>query len=120
MTAQPTTDKAFAGYLSQSETNYVPLSAVNGKACANCRWFMNDGCFIVASYEPEPIIATGYCDRWEASPAQPESPAEQIAEAVGEAVESAIEAMPMGYVEMERKPKTFRMTPRPHPQSETT
>ncbi len=92
------TNKAFQGMLTQAETNYVPLSATAGKACANCRWFMNDGCFIVAGYEPEPIIATGYCDRWEASPAPEAAPdmAEIIVEAVGEAVESVTEAlMPM-------------------------
>lgn len=109
MTVQLATDKAFSGYLSQSEVNYVPLSSKAGMACANCRWFMNNGCFIVQAHEPEPIIATGYCDRWEASPPPPETPAEQIAEAVGEAIEDAIEAMPLAYVEMERKPvkKTF-------------
>lgn len=92
------TNKAFQGMLTQAETNYVPLSATAGKACANCRWFMNDGCFIVANYEPEPVIATGYCDRWEASPAPESAPdmAEIISEAVGEAVESVAEAlMPM-------------------------
>lgn len=89
------TNKAFQGMLTQAETNYVPLSATAGKACANCRWFMNDGCFIVAYGEPEPIIATGYCDRWETSPAPEAAPdmAEIIVEAVGEAVESVTEAL---------------------------
>lgn len=89
------TNKAFQGMLTQAETNYVPLSATAGKACANCRWFMNDGCFIVAYGEPEPIIATGYCDRWETSLAPEAAPdmAEIIVEAVGEAVESVTEAL---------------------------
>ncbi len=103
MTAQATTEKAFAGYLSQSEVNYVPLSATPGKACANCRWFMNDGCFIVECYEPEPIIATGYCDRWEASPAPAADATETLVEAIEEMAETISESV--GYVEMERTPK---------------
>lgn len=66
--------KAFLGYFEQTEVNYVPLSPQIGlKACANCRFFMNNGCFIVES-NPEPIIATGYCDRWEVGkvPAPPD------------------------------------------------
>ena len=78
------TTKAFQGALDQSEVNYVPLSTTANKACANCRWFMNDGCFIVESYEPEPIIATGYCDRWEATPPPATDPAEALVEAVEE------------------------------------
>lgn len=68
-------NKAFQGLLSQQETNYIPLSATPGQACANCRWFMPNGrmdsveamCHVVSCY-PEPILATGYCDRWEAVP----------------------------------------------------
>lgn len=66
--------KAYNGLLVQSETNYIPLSTTKGKACANCRWFEVNGwegeppeCHIVANW-PEPILATGYCDRWEATP----------------------------------------------------
>src|SRR6185369_1415140 len=63
--AKELTTKAFLGYFEQSEVNYTALSPQIGtKACANCRFFMNNGCFIVES-TPEPIIATGYCDRWE-------------------------------------------------------
>lgn len=87
--------KAFQGMLTQAETNYVPLSATAGKACASCRWFMNGGCFIVESYEPEPIMATGYCDRWETAPEPKPDMAEVVAEAVEEAVEATLEAIPM-------------------------
>jgi hypothetical protein len=79
-------NKAFRGKLTQAETNYVPLSAVKNKACANCRWFMNDGCFIIDSYEPEPVIATGYCDRWEATPEPAPDPIDELAEALTEAI----------------------------------
>lgn len=67
----PTT-KAFQGTLAQKEVNYVPLSATRNKACANCRWFLafSQSCFIVDGW-PEPVLATGYCDRWEGAP-QPE------------------------------------------------
>lgn len=85
------TTKAFQGALDQKEVNYLPLSMTKGKACANCRWFLNDGCFIVENYEPEPIIATGYCDRWEAVPAPAQTPVEALVEAVNEVTE----AMPM-------------------------
>jgi len=61
--------KAFTGELEQNEVNYIPLSATLGKACANCRWFLAFGdCYIVEKF-PEPILATGYCDRWEGTPA---------------------------------------------------
>ena len=61
--------KAFMGELTQAETGYVPLSITTGKACANCRWFLKFGdCYIVED-EPEPILATAYCNRWEASAA---------------------------------------------------
>lgn len=70
--------KAFQGMLTQAEVNYVPLSATRGKACANCRWFMAWGaCFIVQDRNPtnpEPILATGYCDRWEGTPTPPPPP----------------------------------------------
>lgn len=108
MAAQPTVDKAFAGYLAQDEVNYVPLSATDGKACANCRWFLaHGGCFIVQGDKPEPILATGYCDRWETPPAPAAEPAEAIVEAVEEMAEAIVEStMPM-YTEMERKPLTL-------------
>ena len=67
-----TTGKAFTGMLDQTEVNYIPLSTSRQKACANCRWFMVGGCFIVEN-DPEPILPTGYCDRWE-TPPQPEAP----------------------------------------------
>lgn len=103
MTDKPSeTTKAFQNRPSQAESNYVPLSVNKGEACANCRFFMNDGCWIIEDY-PEPIIATGYCDRWEATPS-PEAPlTEIIADAVIESVntlsETIAESMPM-YVEM--------------------
>lgn len=70
-------EKAFQGLLDQSEVNYVPLSATRGKACASCRWYMAmmDCCHLVEAM-PEPILATGYCDRWEATPVpvEPDTP----------------------------------------------
>lgn len=100
------TTKTFQGYVTQTEAEYVPLSPnMPTKACANCRWFMNDGCFIVEGY-PEPIISTGYSNRWEAMPERPADLAEEIAEAVGEAVETIVDNMPMMSVEMSiDKPK---------------
>lgn len=70
------TEKAFTGKLDQKETNYVPLSAVAGSACANCRWFKvwdnEPECHLVSGY-PEPILATGMCDRHELStPREPD------------------------------------------------
>jgi hypothetical protein len=89
LTEQTTAAKAFTGELSQAETNYVPLSAVQGKACASCRWFMAYGdCYIVED-EPEPILATGYCDRHEATP-EPE-PAQDVAEVIAEALGEVLE-----------------------------
>ena len=99
-------DKAFTGMLSQAEAQYVPLSTVKGKACANCRWFMNDGCFIVASYDPEPIIATGYCNRHETAPVPDPDTAEVITEAVVEAVEVIAETFANAPLyTMEHKPQ---------------
>ncbi len=89
--------KAFQGMLTQAETGYVPLSSTKGKACANCRWFLNGGCFIVESYEPEPILATGYCNRWEATPVPVQPEVEPIPVLV-------VEPPEMEYA-MERKPK---------------
>lgn len=87
--------KAFQGMLTQKETNYVPLSATAGKACANCRWFLPyGGCFIVDSY-PEPILPTGLSDRWEATPAPEPNLTETIAEAVTEAAITISEALPV-------------------------
>jgi len=60
--------KTFIGKIQQTEVNYVPLSPkITKEACANCRWFMNNGCWIVSNFDPEEIIATGYCDRHETS-----------------------------------------------------
>lgn len=68
-------EKAYTGLLDQKEVNYVPLFTTPGAACANCRWFKanswsNDSpsCHLVTNY-PEPILATGYCDRHEGPPA---------------------------------------------------
>lgn len=83
--------KAYQGMLTEGEVNYVTLSSVKGKACANCRWFLNDGCFIVADWgpeNPEPIIATGYCDRHELSPEPEPTVTEVLAEAIANSSES--------------------------------
>lgn len=69
-------EKAFTGLLDQKQVNYLPLSPAMGvKACANCRWFKPVGryddapeCHLIGSY-PEPILATGLCDRHEGPPA---------------------------------------------------
>jgi hypothetical protein len=62
--------KAWDGrFVSQQEANYTTLSESPGQACANCRWFSADydRCFIVENF-PQPILATGHSNRWEASP----------------------------------------------------
>ena len=102
--------KAFQGLPTQKEVNYLPLSATKGKACANCRWFLHfGGCFIVDG-QPEPILPTGYCDRWEATPQPEPAPdvAEVIAESVGEAVEAVMEAMPLMPMEMSHEHESSR------------
>lgn len=69
--------------ITQDEAEYTPLSTMRGRACATCRWFNPYGdwhedsppiasCHLVDSY-PEPILATGLSNRWEAKP-QPEEP----------------------------------------------
>lgn len=69
--------KAFVP-VTQTEANYIPLSAVVGEACANCRWFSASEweesgfeyearCNLIVNY-PEPVLPTGRCDRWEAIP----------------------------------------------------
>ena len=71
-TLKEKTTKAYQGMLMQPEVNYIPMSMTLGKGCASCRWFhatgddMNDSphCHLVESW-PEPILATGYCDRYE-------------------------------------------------------
>ena len=76
--AKTVDDKAYTGMLMQDEVNYVPLSTTAGKACANCRWFHATGdymnpdphCHLVMDM-PEPILATGYCDRQETPPPMP-------------------------------------------------
>lgn len=53
----------------QAEANYMPLSAVDGKACANCRWFSVDGgayCHVIENH-PADVLATGMCDRHESA-----------------------------------------------------
>lgn len=76
--------------LSEQEVNYVTLSPKSNKACANCRFFcalgsdegdgdLDNDCLIVEDDIPgaQPILPTGYCDRWEALPvpAEPVPPA---------------------------------------------
>lgn len=96
------TEKAFTGELTQAETNYIPLSTTKNAACANCRWFLAYGdCYIVED-EPEPILATGYCNRHETAPEPQPDPTEVLAEAIADVVmdnasmiTGAIESMPM-------------------------
>lgn len=91
-------NKAYNGLLSQEETAYVTVSTSRGKMCANCRWFQNyeDRCHIVYDL-PEPILATGYCNRWETIP-EPVTP--DIAP-----VPVVIVEPPEMEMEMARKPK---------------
>jgi hypothetical protein len=67
-------DKAWK--IDQTEAAYIPLSTTRGQACANCRWFNPNGewdsdntasCHLVSGW-PEPILATGHSNRWEAKP----------------------------------------------------
>lgn len=74
---------------SQEEANYTTVSPKTGtEQCANCRFFqwsnmMQDGdgkakmgtssCALIECY-PEPILPTGYCDRWEADPPENTEP----------------------------------------------
>lgn len=95
MTGKITTTKAFMGELTQAETNYVALSTNRAKACANCRWCLagcND-CYIVEDY-PEPILVTGYCDRWEANPPPPPDPIAEMAETIVEAIVEVSDIVP--------------------------
>src|SRR5258705_7915119 len=72
--------KAWDGrFVSQKEANYVPLSETPGQACANCRWFSAayDRCMIVENW-PQPIMATGHSNRWEATPQMVELEVEPI------------------------------------------
>lgn len=70
--------KAYTGLLDQTQVNYLPLSPDIGvKACANCRWFKTNSwgndqpnCHLVDNW-PEPILATGVCDRHEGPVAPP-------------------------------------------------
>jgi len=57
---------------SQAEVGYMPLSAIDGKACANCRWFAQNSeygpaCHLIDNY-PQDVMPTGYCARHEMPP----------------------------------------------------
>lgn len=77
MIVQQLENQEKAWTLRQQEVHYTPLSVTRGKACATCRWFNPYGdyrdnvpiasCHLVDSY-PEPILATGLCDRHETKP----------------------------------------------------
>lgn len=108
---------------SQQESNYIPLSVTRGKACANCRWLIeDDACFLIDN-QPETILPTGYCDRWEAKPEPAPDPVATLTEAVTEAIEGLADTMdtgmstmaasmpsPMMQMEMEHKPKGIIQT----------
>ena len=84
----------------QPQVAYTTLSATPGKACANCVFFRDTGydgidyqhCHLVAAW-PDPILPTGYCNRWEAKPEPPATVAEEVAEAVTDAVVAAVETL---------------------------
>lgn len=88
--------------LSQAEAGYVPLSTTANQACANCRWFCavgEDGggdCRIVED-DPNGIMQTGWCNRWEAIPEMTSEPVEVVV------VETEAPEMDMG--EMSSTPK---------------
>ena len=92
----PTKTKAFTGKLEPEEVNYIPLSTTKNKACASCRWYIPDApadcaCYLVEAETDEgdqPILATGYCDRWEGEPPMPTDPTTVMVEAIVEALES--------------------------------
>lgn len=68
--------KAWDGrFVGQDEAQYTTLSNTPGQACANCRWFSAsyDACMIVENY-PQPILATGHSNRWEATPSDTVEP----------------------------------------------
>lgn len=71
-TDQADGDKNFYGF-AQAAVNYDTLSSTPSQACANCIFFKVDGysgeqsCHIVEGW-PEPILPTGWCNRWEAKP----------------------------------------------------
>ncbi len=85
----------------QTEAAYVPLSATEGQACANCRWFNSDVsmCHIVENY-PADVLVTGWCNRWEATPDAEMGEVEAEAETETEATE-ALEYMPGMDMEMD-------------------
>lgn len=89
-------DEKKAMRYTQAECQYVPLSEVGGKACANCRFFSGEsgGMCIVCENYPNDILPTGYCNEWEALPTSvpaSEQASEAAIEAVHEAIESALE-----------------------------
>jgi hypothetical protein len=99
--------KAFMGLLDQAEVNYIPLSTVKGKACAACRWYMAqmDCCHLVEANDPEPILATGYCDRYEAPPPPPPAPdvapiPVTIVEPMDDSMEMALPTNRKGFIEL--------------------
>lgn len=96
----------------QAECNYIPLSEVANKACANCRFFSGDGggyCLICENY-PLDILPTGYCNEYTALPSAvpaSEQASEAAIEAVHEAIESAVEeAMGGGMDKAASEPET--------------
>lgn len=94
----------------QAETNYIPLSATKGKACANCRWLIDDDyCFLIAN-EPEMILPTGYCDRWEAKPEPVPDAVEVLTDAVTEAIGGLVETMDSGMQTMTEAMPAYAVT----------
>lgn len=82
-------DKGFNPVLyTQEETQYITNGtqrSPRGQLCANCRWFQATPdagtgvtlCRIVESY-PEPILNTGWCKEWEATPSLEPEPLEVV------------------------------------------
>lgn len=56
--------------LTQAEVEYHPLSNVDGKACANCRWFdaVDGGYCHIVENTPLDVLATGICSHHEPFP----------------------------------------------------
>lgn len=104
--------------LTQEESGYVALSPKTGVAqCANCRFFLatdyaSDGtmlgpaCVLVNGY-PEPILATGWCNKHEVrKPYEPEPLEVEIVDDTADTEEPA-EAEAVGTVTEEKAFKLF-------------
>lgn len=110
--------KDIAAPLTQEETAYTAVSPKTGTSqCANCRFFLasnydtqsgmhlGPACVLVNNY-PEPILATGWCNKWELrKPYEPEPLEVEIVE--GDGAEAADEPAAEAEVVTEKAFKAF-------------